>query len=324
MTVKSKKKGLISIITPCFNEEKSVEHCVQQVRKLFVEELVDYDYEHIFSDNCSTDKTGDILKALAAQDKNIKLIFNSRNFGPFRSMFNALRHSSGDGVITFLPVDLQDPPELIPEFVSLWESGYEVVAGARETREESYLMQRARSLFYRLVNMFADFEVPEGVGEFQLIDRKVANAVLQYDDKYPFVRGMIASVGFRRVIVPYRWRKRVEGKSKLKIFHLFDQAMNGIFSFSSLPMRLCITSGVVIASICCIYALTVVLLYLLGAVDAPKGTLTMIVSLFFLSGIQLLFIGVIGEYILSIHRQVRGGPVVVERELVNLDKKTVD
>ena len=311
-------KKIISIVTPCLNEEKSLVTCYETVRRIFAEQLPQYEYEHIFSDNGSSDQTPKMLRELAKRDSRVKVILNSRNFGPFRSMFNGLRHSRGDAVVTFLPVDLQDPPTLIPEFVELWESGYEIVAGARAARAESWLMRSVRSIFYKIVNRLADFEVPEKVGEFQLIDRKVADAVLEYRDLYPFLRGLIASVGFKRVIVPYRWEKRQIGKSRLSVFSLFDQAMNGFFSFSSLPMRIGTIFGGIMSILCTAYAVSVTIAYVFGYVNAPPGTITIIVSVFFLSGIQLLFIGILGEYILTIHRQVRGGPMVVERETINI------
>lgn len=312
-------KKKISVISPCLNEEKNLINCYEAVKKVFEEQLPQYDYEHIFSDNCSSDQTPQMLQELAGKDSNVKVILNSRNFGPFRSMFNALKRSSGDAVITFLPLDLQDPPSLIPEFVTLWEGGYEVVAGARKTREENSLLRACRTIFYRIVNRLAEFEIPEKVGEFQLIDRKVVDAVLSYRDQYPFLRGMIASVGFRRIIVPYDWKKRKIGRSRLNIFMLIDQALNGIFSFSQVPMRICSILGVTISAICVLYSFVITILYLLGLATAPAGTLTLIVALFLLSGIQLSFIGILGEYIGSIHRQSRGGPLVVERETINFD-----
>ncbi|MDF7774409.1 glycosyltransferase family 2 protein [Sphingomonas sp. AOB5] len=307
----------ISIVSPCYNEEDSLRECYEAVRDMFRNELPGYDYEHVFSDNGSTDTTPEMLRALAAEDPRVRVILNARNFGPFRSMFNALRRTSGDAVITFLPIDLQDPPALVPEFVRLWESGYEIVAGARTTREESWMMRKSRSLFYRTVNRLADFEIPEKVGEFQLIDRKVADAVLSYQDHYPFLRGMIAAVGFRRIVVPYHWAKRERGRSRLNLFMLIDQAINGILSYTSAPMRVCTLVGMAIASLSIFYSVGVGAAWALGLTSAPRGIITLIVSLFFLSGLQFLFIGVMGEYVTSIHKQVRGGPVVVERDAIN-------
>ncbi len=310
----------ISIISPCFNEEGNVRACYAAVRALFDGPLSDYDCEHIFADNASADATPDILREIAAEDASVKVILNARNFGPFRSMFNALRAATGDAVVVFLAVDLQDPPEKIVEFVALWEAGVEVVAGARVNRQESFALRTCRAIFYRLVNGLSDIDIPVNVGEFQLIDRKVWNAVVQHDDHYPYVRGIIASVGFRRVIVPYTWEARKTGLSKNNIPRLIDQAMNGIFSFTNAPMRLCTFAGFVLSALCILYALGAVATYVLGWGIAPRGTATLIVSLFFFSGIQLAFIGILGEYVTSIHSQVRRGPMVVERERINFGR----
>ncbi len=182
-------------------------------------------------------------------------------------------------------------------------------------------MSKMRSLFYRIANRLADFEIPEKVGEFQLIDRKVADAVLQYRDNYPFLRGMIASVGFRRVIVDYNWAKRERGKSRLNLLMLVDQAINGIFSFTTAPMRFCTIVGMIMALLCVAYSVAIIVAWALGYSGAPRGTLTLIVSLFFLSGIQLVFLGVLGEYVTAIHRNLRGGAMVVERETIGFEAK---
>ena len=313
-------KKTISIISPCYNEADNVEACYEAVRALFAGPLSDYQCEHIFADNASSDRTPDILRDIATRDSSVKVILNSRNFGPFRSMFNALRYATGDAVVCFLAVDLQDPPEKIVEFVRLWETGVEVVAGARVNRQESLALRICRSIFYQIVNRLSDIDIPINVGEFQLIDRKVWEAVVRHDDHYPYVRGIIASVGFRRVIVPYTWEARRSGISKNNLPRLIDQAMNGIFSFTNAPMRLCTFAGFGLAMLCILYAVGSVIAYFLFPYATPRGTMTLIVSLFFLSGIQLSFIGILGEYVTSIHAQVRRGPMVVERERLNIDR----
>lgn len=309
----------ISIISPAFNEEGNVETCHAAVKALFEGPLRGYRREHIFADNASSDGTPDLLRAVAAADPQVRVILNARNFGASRSTYNALKAASGDAVIVFLPVDLQDPPETIIEFVRLWESGYEIVAGARATREESLALRAARGVFYRLIRALSDIDLPVNVGEFQLIDRKVWEAVVQRDDHFPYIRGIIASVGFRRVIVPYTWAARKTGLSKNNLPRLIDEALNGIFAFTSVPMRLCSYVGFLLAALCVIYALGGTLFYLFNPHTAPRGITTLIVSLFFLSGVQLAFIGILGEYVTSIHRQVRRGPVVVERERINFE-----
>lgn len=311
----------ISIISPCYNEEENVEACHAAVLELFAPggPLAHHEREHIFSDNCSQDGTVGILRRLAAEDPAVKVILNARNFGPFRSNFNALRYATGDAILVFLPVDLQDPPELIPEMVRHWENGIEVVAGARANREETLGLRICRRIFYRIVNTLSDFEIPENVGEFQLIDRKVWQVVVRHDDKYPYIRGIIASAGFRRLILPYTWRARKRGISKNNALRLVDQAMNGIFSFTDVPMRLCSFLGFGIAALAFLYAVVSVVAGLVIPGLAPRGTMTIIVALFFFSGVQLMFIGMMGEYITAIHAQVRRGPSVVERERINID-----
>jgi glycosyltransferase involved in cell wall biosynthesis len=309
----------ISVLSPCFNEEENVENCHRVVKAIFAKELPDYRLEHVFVDNASSDGTVAILKRMAAAEDNIKVIVNARNFGVFRSAFNGLRYTTGDAILVMLPVDLQDPPDLIPEFVKLWEQGYEVVAGSRANREESVVLRTARKIFYRIVNGLSDFEISPDVGEFQLIDRQVLNAVLAHDDNYPYIRGIIASVGFRRIIVPYVWKARERGISKHNLPMLIDQALNAIFAFTRAPMRLCTLAGLAISAFCILFSFVVVGLYFFSSDLVPRGTTTIIVALFFLSGIQLLFIGILGEYVTSIHNQVRGGPMVIERERINID-----
>jgi glycosyltransferase involved in cell wall biosynthesis len=310
----------ITIVSPCYNEEVNVESCHQAVKALFDPggPLADYEREHIFADNASTDRTVELLRAIAASDPAVKVILNARNFGPFRSNFNALRYATGDAVMVFLAVDLQDPPELLPDMVRKWAEGFEVVAGARVTREESFLLRTCRRMFYRLVNGLSSFEIPENVGEFQLIDRKVWEVVVSHQNAYPYVRGIIASAGFRRFIIPYTWRARRRGISKNNILSLIDQALNGIFTFTDVPIRVCSIAGFLIASVSLLYAMFTFFVALLGLSRAPMGTHTVIVALFFLSGVQLTFIGILGEYIAAIHAQVRRGPLVVERERINI------
>jgi len=308
---------LISIVTPCYNEEKSVEKCIKAVRSVFANELKDYDFEHIFCDNSSTDRTFAILESFARTDKRIKLILNSRNYGPFKSMYNGVARSSGDAVVPFVPADLQDPPSLLPEMVQLWESGYDIVAGRRESRGESFFFRFARSAFYKLLNLLSEFEVPQGVGEFQLLDRRVVEAILRYRSRYPFLRTMIASVGFKRVILPYHWAKRENGKSRLSLLDLTGQALIGFFSFSSAPLRLSILLGFLIAFLCFVYGAYVVVLNLMGLSTPQQGIIALIVSLMFLFGVQLMLFGILGEYVAQIHRDVQGGNIVNEERDVN-------
>ena len=310
----------ISIISPAYNEEDNVEACYQAVADLFAKggPLEEYEREHIFADNASEDGTAEILRRLAASDPHVKVILNARNFGPFRSNFNALRYATGDAVVVFLPADLQDPPEIIPEMVKHWENGIEVVAGSRANREETLMLRSFRRIFYRMSNSLSEFEIPENVGEFQLIDRKVWEVVVSHTDQYPYIRGIIASTGFKRLILPYTWKARKRGISKNNALALIDQALNGIFSFTTVPLRLCSFLGFIIAAFAFLYAVFTIISTLINPAEAPAGTQTMITAIFFFAGVQLAFIGLLGEYVTAIHAQVRRGPMVVERERINI------
>ena len=313
-------RNLISIVTPCYNEADNVEECARAVREVFARELPDCDFEHLFCDNASTDATPLKLAAMAARDRRIKVILNARNVGPFRSMFHGLLSTSGDAVVVMLPADLQDPPEVIPAMVAAWRNGHEVVQGIRQEREEGPVMRAARRLYYKTVRTFANIDIPENVGEFQLVDRVIVEALRGFDDHYPYIRGMIAACGFRRASVAYTWKARARGMSKNRLYHLIDQALNGLISFTNVPLRICMGFGLVISAGSLLFALAslVVNLTASGRLAAP-GIPTLIVAVFFFAGLQLFFFGVLGEYIASIHAQVRKRPLVIERARLNFD-----
>jgi glycosyltransferase involved in cell wall biosynthesis len=310
-------RKLISVVTPCFNEEANVGDCFEAVRRVFEQSLPDYDYEHIFCDNASSDETVTRLKALAAQDPRVKIIVNARNFGPFRSTFNGLMSTSGDAVVVLLAADLQDPPELIVDFVKKWQEGYEVVFGVRKKREESLALRTTRRIYYRLVSRFANINIPPDVGEFQMVDRVIIDALRQCDDHYPYIRGMIANCGFRTASIVYTWKARKKGFSKNRLYHLIDQGLNGFVSFTNIPLRLCMFAGFSVAALSILYALYSLIMNLVYFRLAEPGIPTLIVAVFFFSGLQLFFFGILGEYISAIHFQVRRRPLVIERERVN-------
>lgn len=311
-------KKLISIITPCYNEEDNIDDCYGAVRAIFENVLRDYDYEHIFCDNASSDNTLKILRELAGKDSRIKVIVNSRNYGPFRSTFNGLMNSRGDAVLVLLAADLQDPPEMLKDFVIKWEEGYQIVYGIRKEREENRIMSSVRKTFYRVVNRFADFHIPLDAGEFQLVDKVVIEALRGFEDYYPYIRGMIASCGFKSTGIGYVWKARKKGFSKNRIYHLIDQGLNGIISFSSVPLRISMLLGFLLSGLSIFYAFMQFLINLIFfRMLAPPGIATLIVAVFFFSGVQLFFIGLLGEYIGAIHSQVRKKPLVIEKERIN-------
>ncbi len=310
----------ISVVTPCFNEELNIRDCHEAVRRVFDEKLQEYQREHIFCDNASEDRTVEILRDIAATDKSVRIIVNARNFGPLRNTFNGVMASRGDAVLLFMPADLQDPPELIPDFVKLWEAGNEIVYGIRAVREEGRLMRSIRGAYYRVLTRFSEVKVPPGVGDFQLADRNVVERMRQVRDGYPFMRMMTFECGGRAVGVPYTWRARKKGLSKNRAAALIDQGINGLVSFTSAPLRFGLYAGFALSFVSIAYA---VINLLLGLVLyqrlAEPGILTLIVAMFFFGGVQLFFMGMIGEYVLAIYGQVREKPVVFERERVNFD-----
>ena len=230
-------------------------------------------------------------------------------------------HAKGDAVLVLLPADLQDPPELIVDFVRKWEEGYQVVYGIRKKREESFIMSSGRKIYYRLVNRFAEIYVPPDVGEFQLIDKAVAEALREFDDYYPYIRGMIANCGFRSTGIEYVWKGRKKGLSKNTFYNLIDQGLNGMISFTNVPLRLCMLIGFLLFGSSILYAIMQLLINMLWyRTFTPPGITTLIVAIFFFSGVQLLFLGILGEYISAIHYQVRKKPLVIVKEKVNFEE----
>jgi glycosyltransferase involved in cell wall biosynthesis len=308
----------ISVVTPCYNEELNVAECYETIKRLFDVELKGYRREHIFCDNDSSDRTVAILREIAARDPHVKVIVNARNFGPLRSNYNGVMAATGDVVVLCMVADMQDPPELIPRFVELWEAGNEVVFGIRVKREENFMMRSVRALYYGVLTKTAYLTVPPGVGDFQLADRRVVEAMRQIEDTYPFMRMMTFETGFKAVGVPYTWVARKRGYSKNTILRLIDQGMNGFITFTSAPVRIVLFLGFVIAALALLYAIvTLVLTIALDRTLAPPGIPTLITAVFFFGGIQLFVTGLIGEYILAIYGQVRKKPVVFERERIN-------
>lgn len=307
----------ISIITPCFNEELNVFECAKQLSLVFQNALPDYEYEHIFADNASTDSTLEILRKMARTDSRIKVIANSRNVGPFRNMWNAMKSASGDAVIPLLPADLQDPPDIIPKFVERWEAGNLVVFGTRDKRQENYFLKHLRFMYYKIIRKLASSEIPLNAGEFLLADKRVIDSILSIDDQYPYIRGLIAQTGVKFETISYTWAKRNRGKSKNSFLSLIDQAINGFVSTSRMAARFSLISGFLFSFFGLIYAVYISLLVIFTEQNFPMGTPTLIVGIFMLGGIQLFFLGVIGEYVLSIHGQVKKQPPMFELERLN-------
>src|ERR1039458_8258670 len=292
----------LSILTPCFNEEDNVREVYQRVRAA-IAAAGDYKYEHIFIDNASTDNTLGELKAIASDDKNVKLIRNTRNFGHVRSPMHALYQTSGDAVIGIV-ADLQDPPEMIVDMVRKWEEGYPVVIAVKAASDEAGLMFWIRKKYYRLVNRLSGVETYENFTGFGLYDRKVVDVIKSFDDPYPYFRGMIAEAGFRHFDIPYHQPARKRGITKNNFYSLYDMAMLGITNLSKVPLRLVIFVGFVGALVSVLVSLAYLIYKLIFWSRFSAGIAPLIIGVFFLMSIQMLFMGIVGEYIGTIHTLV--------------------
>ena len=312
------KKGVdLTIITPCYNEELSVVDCAREVQKVMLSRLPKVKYEHIFIDNASTDGTVRELRKIASGSKNVKVIVNSRNVGPFRNMYAAMAKASGRAIIPMLPADLQDPADKIPDLYQEWIKGYLVVYGERTNRQESLVMRALRGLYYRIVRTMSETDIPLNSGEFMLIDRRISDEICKLGDHYPYIRGLVAQSTSNSTSVPYTWGVRKKGKSKSNLLTLIDQAINGFVSTSRAPARIALLGGFLISGLGFLVGLWTFVANLVDAPTALQGIPTLIVALFFFGGIQLFFLGLIGEYVLSIHAQVRRLPQEFEVESIN-------
>ena len=305
----------LSIVNPCFNEEGNVRELYERVRAV-MNRLGHYRYEHIFIDNSSKDGTVAILRELAARDKNVKIIVNTRNFGHIRSPFHALQQARGDAVIS-LCSDLQDPPELIEEMVRLWENGMPVVIAVKKTSEENGLMFWLRTKYYRLVNRLSDIETYEHFIGFGLYDRKVMDMISELKDPYPYFRGMIAEIGLPHAEIPYRQPRRTRGVTKNNFYALYDMAMLGITNLSKVPLRMVTFSGFVCSFICILTFLFYGLYKLLFWDNFTVGMAPLVIGVFFFTSLQMIFMGIVGEYIGAIHTFVQKRPLVFEKERIN-------
>lgn len=317
----SATRPLLSIITPVHNEQDNVAACADAVAQVMAG-LPEYDYEHIFVDNDSVDATGEVLRDIAASDSRVKVLVNSRNVGPFRNAAIGMKWASGDAVVPMLPADLQDPPQVIAQFLQAWREGSHVVYGVRTNRNESLALRAGRGLYYRILRWSGSgAQAPAHAGEFALIDRAVVDAILAADDQYPYIRGMIAQACSRHAVVEYAWEPRVRGKSKNSFLALLDQAANAFVTTSRNPARLALLAGLVIAMLGILYGLFgLIWLAFFSREGTGAGIPTIIVGVFVLGGLQLFFTGLIGEYLLSVHGQVRRTPPVFQTLTLNFDR----
>jgi polyisoprenyl-phosphate glycosyltransferase len=305
----------ISIVTPCFNEEENIEAVYLQVKQVF-EGLEEFNYEHIFIDNASTDRTVPILREICTGDRNVKVILNARNFGHIRSPYYGLLQSQGDASI-LLVADLQDPPSMIVDFIRKWEEGYKVVLGIKTGSEESRIMFAIRNAYYKLVSAIAETRLVQNNTGFGLYDKSVIKILREMDEPYPYLRGLVPEIGFEIARIEYTQPKRVRGITKNNFYTLYDMAMLGITNHSKVPLRIATFAGFIMAFISLLVAVVYFVAKLVFWDRFTLGIAPLIIGFFFFSSVQLIFLGILGEYIGNIYTQILKRPLVIEKERIN-------
>jgi glycosyltransferase involved in cell wall biosynthesis len=308
----------ISIMTPCYNEELGIEECHLAVKLFFTEHLPHYDYEHLFIDNCSQDKTVGILREIAKHDPNVRVIVNSRNFGPNHSPYHAILEASGDAVIPVV-ADLQTPVAKISEFVRLWEQGYDMVLGIRVGMSEAGWLRICRDLYYRTMSRLSHIDHYHGFIGFGLFDRKTIDVMRRLVNPNPYFRRIISEIGFSKAFVEYVQPPRKHGKSRLSFPDLLDYAILGMVSCSKVPLRLMTVVGLIVSASSLVVGLVYLMLKLIYWDTFAIGTAPLLIGMFFFSSIQILCLGMIGEYVGVIFDHARNRPLVIERERINFD-----
>lgn len=313
-------KKKISVMIPCYNEEENARPIYEAVKNELVTKLPQYDYEILFIDNKSKDNTRSIIREICKEDKNVRAIFNCRNFGQFNSPYYGIINTSGDCCITIC-ADFQDPVELIPRFVEEWEKGYKIVIGIKTDSKESKIMYGLRTVYYKLIKNMSDVEQIEHFTGFGLYDKSFVKTLSELDDPQPFIRGIVAELGPERKEIEYTQPQRRAGKTHNNFYSLYDAAMLSLTSYTKIGLRLAVFAGGAFSLIGFIIALVYLVLKLIHWNDFPAGTAPILIGVFLMSSIQLFFIGLLGEYIMNINRRVMKRPLVVEEERLNFDCK---
>ena len=308
----------ISVLIPCYNEKENVGPISQAVTGILERELPQYDYELVFIDNDSTDGTRDIIRGLCRENPRIKAIFNARNFGQFNSPYYGMLQVTGDCVIEMV-ADFQDPVELIPQYVHEWEKGYKIVIGIKTSSQENRIMYWLRSCYYRTIKKLSDVEQIEHFTGSGLYDREFIEILRRLDDPTPFLRGIVAELGYKRKEIPYEQPKRRAGKTHNNFYKLYDAAMLSVTSYTKAGLRLATIFGSLCAGLSLAVALVYLVMKLIWWDRFPAGMAPMLIGMLFLGSIQLFFIGLLGEYIMSINQRVMKRPLVIEEERINMD-----
>ena len=314
---------IITVVIPTYNEESNVLNTYERVKSIFNEKLTQYDFQILYIDNASKDNTRSVIKELCVSDNRVQAIFNNTNFGFSRSTFYGLSQAEGDAAI-LMYADMQDPPEIIPEFISKWEEGYKVVVGIKSKSKENICMYALRDLYYKILDRFSEIEHIKQFDGFGLYDASFIKELRRIKDSLPYLRGIVSELGPERGVVEYTQDIRKNGKSSFNLLKYYDVAMLGITSSSKAVLRLAVLGGLLMSFICIIIALLNFILKIMNWNYYDVGTAAIITGIFFVGGIQLLFLGIIGEYIANINSRTMHHPIVIESERINMHRKVLE
>ena len=317
--VSEKTKKKISVLIPCFNEEENVVPMSKAIENVFKNDLPEYEWELVFIDNDSKDNTRPLLEEICRNDKHIKAIFNAKNFGQFNYPYYGICQTTGDCTISMC-CDFQDPVELIPKYVREWENGYRIVIGIKTTSKENKLIRFLRSCYYKMIKKFSDVEQIEHFTGSGLYDKSFVDVLRRLDDPKPFLRGIVAELGFKRKEIPYDQPKRRAGKTHNNFYTLYDAAMLSFTSYTKIGLRIATIGGFIMSVLSLLVALVYAILKIVNWDSFPAGNAPILIGVFVLGSIQLFFIGLLGEYVLNINSKIMKRPLVVEEKRINFDE----
>lgn len=311
-----KDKKVISVMIPCYNEVENVGPISKAVIKIIEEKLPAYDYELVFIDNDSSDGTRDILRRICSENKKIKAIFNAKNFGQFNSPYYGLCQTTGDCTV-FMCCDFQDPVEMIPQFIEKWEAGYKIVCAIKTSSRENKIMRFLRTCYYKTIQKMSDIEQIEHFTGFGLYDKSFIEVLKNLDDPTPFLRGVVAELGYKRIDIPYEQQKRAAGKTHNNWATLYDAAMLSFTSYTKIGLRIATIIGFGLSAVSLLVALIYLVLKLIFWDRFVAGMIPILLAVCILGSVQLFFIGLLGEYVLSMNKRIMKRPLVIEEERLN-------
>lgn len=309
-------KKLISVVIPCYNEEENVRAITEEVKKNLVKKLDKYDYDIIFIDNDSQDKTREILRELCNENKKIKAIFNAKNFGQFNSPYYGMLQADGDIIIN-MACDFQDPVYLIDDFIKAWEEGYKIAIAVRDSSADHFMLRTLKNIYYNLIDKFSNIKQIKMFTGFGLYDKAFIDVLRKLEDPTPFMRGLVAELGFKRKEIRFKQPQRRAGKTSNNLYSLYDAAMLSFTSYTKVGLRVVTLFGAITMFVSLIIGLVYLILKLMYWDRFEAGMIPLLLAVLFLGSVQILFLGMVGEYVLSINQRVMKRPLVVEEERIN-------